>query len=462
MLLELGLVWAVLVAAGSSRGRGRAKGIVIAESAASGRGRGRGQAKGIVIDESAVSGRGRGRRQAIASDKDKSKGKGTPTGKGKNKRMPRSPTPSESSDSSSSSEEDPASSPVVEGDSDLPRVEVLGTDVLATMVMGLQVVESWWSVPDSKKSYLSHFSRRKVLCERIVDLDGIANGFVNQLFQHRRWRPILNLAGRIYPRLVQIFYANFSNWDTGDWRLYTNVLGVDIEFSAYTVAHFLGLRRVPSPSIPSDSPPQTPQISDVYATLCGGPIEVKGVLRASSMTEDYQVLHKVVCNTILLTTHQSEVSVERARFLYAMGVGDSIDLASLIVQLVYQASHITSTSTGLPFGVLISNFLLSKGVPADIQFCDQQRAVSDVTLKQSLGQRKGKQARLAPDSSTSTMPPPVAPTVPAPAPLTADQFAQIMDVLTELCDRMSRIEAHLAARDGPLPPLPPRGRGGGQ
>ena len=58
---------------------------------------------------------------------------------------------------------------------------------------------------------------------------------------------------------------------------------------------------------------------------------MKGVLRASSMTEDYQVLHKVVCNTILLTTHQSEVSVERAGFLYTMGVGHSIDLASLIV-----------------------------------------------------------------------------------------------------------------------------------
>lgn len=130
---------------------------------------------------------------------------------------------------------------------------------------------------------------------------------------------------------------------------------------------------------------------------------MKGVLHASSMTSNYQVLHKVVCNTILLTTHQLEVSVERARFLYAMGVGQSIDLASLIVQLVYQASQVTSTSIGLPFGVLMSNFLLSKGVPADIQFCDQQHAISNVTLKQSLGQHKGKQARLALDSSTSTM-----------------------------------------------------------
>ncbi|KAK9286902.1 hypothetical protein L1049_015309 [Liquidambar formosana] len=178
------------------------------------------------------------------------------------------------------------------------------------------------------------------------------------------------------------------------------------------------------------------------------------------MTDNYQVLHKVVCNTILLTTHQSEVPVERTRFLYAIGIGSSIDLASLIVKLVYQASRVTSTLIGLLFGVLISNFLLSKGVPADIQFCDQQRAVSDVTLKQSLGQCKGKQARLAPDSSTSTISPPVLASLPMP--LTADQFTQIMDVLSEVCDRMAWIEAHLAARDGPLPPLPPCGRGGGQ
>lgn len=37
-----------------------------------------------------------------------------------------------------------------------------------------------------------------------------------------------------------------------------------------------------------------------------------------------------------------------------------------------------------------------------------------------------------------------------------------MVVLTELCDWMSRIEAHLAAHDGPLPLLPSRGHGGGQ
>lgn len=448
MLLELGLVLAVLLAAGCSRGRGRAK--------------------GIVIDESAGSGRGRGRAQATASDKHKGKGKGkaTPAGKGKNKRMPRSPTPSESSASDFSRDADPASSPVVASDSALPRDAGLGTDVLATMVMGLEVVESWWSAPDSKQSYLSHFSRRKVLCERVVDLDRIANGFVNQQFEHRHWRSILQLEGRIYPRLVQIFYANFSDWDTGEWRLHSNVLGVELEFSTYTVARFLGLRRVDSPSIPSDNPSQTPSISDVYATLCGSPIEVTGVLRASAMTENYQLLHKVVCNTILLTTHQSEVPVERARFLYAIGAGSSIDLASLIVKLVYQASQVTSTSIGLPFGVLLSSFMLSKGVPADIQFCDQQRAISDVTLKQSLGQRKGKQARLAPDSSTSPMPPPVAPhalaLAPAPAALTADQFTRIMDVLSEICDRVGRIEAHLAARDGTMPPLPPRGRGGGQ
>lgn len=54
------------------------------------------------------------------------------------------------------------------------------------------------------------------------------------------------------------------------------------------------------------------------------------------------------------------------------------------------------------------------------------------------------------------MPPP-----PAPTPLTADQFTRIMDVLTEVCDRMARIEDYLATRDGPLPPLPPRGRGHG-
>lgn len=47
-----------------------------------------------------------------------------------------------------------------------------------------------------------------MLGERVVDLDGVGNGFVNMIFQGRHWRPILSLRGRIYFRLVQIFYAN--------------------------------------------------------------------------------------------------------------------------------------------------------------------------------------------------------------------------------------------------------------
>lgn len=76
MLLEIGLVLAVLLASGVGWGRGRAKGIVIDESAGFGRGWSRGQAT------------------ASAKDHDKGKSKSTPAGKGKNKRMPRSPTPS--------------------------------------------------------------------------------------------------------------------------------------------------------------------------------------------------------------------------------------------------------------------------------------------------------------------------------------------------------------------------------
>lgn len=150
------------------------------------------------------------------------------------------------------------------------------------------------------------------------------------------------------------------------------MLGIDIVFSAASVACFLGLHRVASPDIPNDNITQTPAIFVVYNTLCGQTVEVWGALRASLMTENYQVLHKVVCNTILLTTHQSEVTVERARFLYALGMGGTVDLPSLIVKLVYQATTVTKPSIGLPFGLVISNFLL----PVDIQSCAPQGVIS--------------------------------------------------------------------------------------
>lgn len=262
-----------------------------------------------------------------------------------------------------------------------------GTNVLADIVMDTSVIESWWQSSNHKQSYLSLYSKRTILGESVVDLDRIGNGFVNMIFQRRNWRPILNLRERTYFCLVQLFYANMFRQNTDSWVPHSRVLGVDIVFSAQSVPSFLGLCQVPAPDIPNDKITQTPTLSVVYNTLCGQTIEVCGALWASLMIENYQVLHKVVCNTILLTTHQSEVTVECARFLYALGTVGTVDLPSLIVKLVYHATTVTIASIGLPFGILISNFLLTQGVPIDIQCRDPQGVISDVTLKQNWGQR---------------------------------------------------------------------------
>ncbi|KAK9283000.1 hypothetical protein L1049_011227 [Liquidambar formosana] len=383
MLLELGFVLAVLMAGGVGRGRRRAKGIVIADSAGSGRGRGRGQIP--------------------ASDK----------GKGKAVAV----RPNEEELEPSFADGDVF---VDEPDYGAPPPVGPGTDVLADMVMDTSVVESWWRSTDHKQSYLSLYSKQPVLGERVVNLDGIGNGFINMIFQRRHWRPILNLRGRVYFRLVQLFYANMFHQNTDTWVLQSRVLGVDVTFSAQSVATFLGLRRVPAPDLLNDKVTQTPAISLIYNTLCGHAVEVHGALQASLMTENYQVLHKVVCNTIFLTTHQSDVTVERARFLYALGTGSTVDLPSLIVKLVFQATTVTNVSIGLPFGLLISNFLLSKGVPIDIQ-------------------------SRAPQVNPSPLPP--------------DPSARILGLLTEILDRLGWIEDVLVTRGGPLPPLPPRGGG---
>lgn len=41
--------------------------------------------------------------------------------------------------------------------------------------------------------------------------------------------------------------------NTDAWVLHLHVLGVDIVFSAMSIACFLGLRRVDSPDIPNDN-----------------------------------------------------------------------------------------------------------------------------------------------------------------------------------------------------------------
>lgn len=75
-----------------------------------------------------------------------------------------------------------------------------------------------------------------------------------------------------------------------------------------------------------------------------------------------------------------------------------------------------------------------------------------MTLKQSRGQRQGKQARLSSASAPSV---PLAPDQSAPidpSPPPPDQSACMMDLLAEILDRLGQIEDILVARGGPLPP----------
>lgn len=128
---------------------------------------------------------------------DKGKGKAIAIRLGTRKRPTRSSTPFESSESSSAySEEELASSlvaslsldvaaPIDDTDYGAAPPVGLGTDALANMVMDTSIVESWWRFAEHKQLYLSIFSKRIVLGERVVNHDGVGNGFVNLIFQCR-------------------------------------------------------------------------------------------------------------------------------------------------------------------------------------------------------------------------------------------------------------------------------------
>ncbi|KAK9274489.1 hypothetical protein L1049_021737 [Liquidambar formosana] len=68
-------------------------------------------------------------------------------------------------------------------------------------------------------------------------------------------------------------------------------------------------------------------------------------------------LNEIVISTFLLTSHSSEILLDRAQILYAFGNAIPIDFPALVFRLVSISERSPVRIVGLPFGTLISLFL---------------------------------------------------------------------------------------------------------
>ncbi|KAG7993269.1 hypothetical protein I3843_02G170200 [Carya illinoinensis] len=127
------------------------------------------------------------------------------------------------------------------------------------------------------------------------------------------------------------------------WKFYSNIHDVSVDDSFEVslrnvvfrvtpgmIATLLNAPRVSYPEFPySRTSPPSPQV--IATCLCGRPSSWEGITLISTarFTPDHLILSRIVLTNLDPTGHNSDVGLDRARLLYALINGVSIDLGSL-------------------------------------------------------------------------------------------------------------------------------------
>ncbi|KAB1202655.1 hypothetical protein CJ030_MR8G020275 [Morella rubra] len=105
----------------------------------------------------------------------------------------------------------------------------------------------------------------------------------------------------------------------------------------------------------------------------------------------WRIMHLILCSTIDLKKHTTEVTYGRAEFLYMVVVrGLHVDMASFIYQSVCVEALKTDDQISLPYGVLLTQFLHNLMVP---EGADEPRAfplgsINKTTLSKSMAKTR--------------------------------------------------------------------------
>ncbi|XP_062080433.1 uncharacterized protein LOC133785195 [Humulus lupulus] len=175
--------------------------------------------------------------------------------------------------------------------------------------------QSWFAVRDLWPEY-------SVVLEDFPDLV--------ELLQSRHWVNTVSKLVSPHPILIREFYANLDRSvldGQNDDCLTAFVRGSRVKFAPSTIARAL--------KIPKGN-------HDIPVT---------------KLTIFYRVLHRPALYNWFPNSHLSSVTLEIGKFLYVVGTGVSIDLATLIYDQIFYVASSTSTRNKLPYPILIQQII---------------------------------------------------------------------------------------------------------
>ena len=199
--------------------------------------------------------------------------------------------------------------------------------------------------------------------------------------EDRGWLSTLSGLNGFVPRVVQEFYSNLND-DLFDKESFMfEQVYVRGNWYVFNSAEITKVLNLPS-SV--DCVDVVFNKDKVLSELVGQNMvwEPHSILKVSDLIHFYAVLHKFVTSNWFPTTHTSTITFETAFFLYKVGTGLSVDLASLIFDQITALGNAKKKGQHLVFPHLIYKLLDSqKPLRLEYEVLTPPGAKADYKLK---------------------------------------------------------------------------------
>ncbi|XP_062089325.1 uncharacterized protein LOC133795880 [Humulus lupulus] len=233
---------------------------------------------------------------------------------------------------------------------------------------------------DNEKN-MKHYVHRDFICEKNFSFSAHRVFGVIKNIEDRGWLGSLTGLDGFVPRVVQEFYANIND-DLFDRKSFmfgqVYVRGNWYLFNAAEITKVLNL------PLSVDNVAVEFNKDKVLSELVGQNMvwEPHSVLKVTDLTHYYVVLHKFATSNWIPTTHTSTITFDMAFFLYKVGTGLGVDLASLIFDQITALGNAKKKGQYLVFPHLIYKLLDSqKPLRLEYEILTPPSAGADYKLK---------------------------------------------------------------------------------
>ncbi|XP_062113174.1 uncharacterized protein LOC133824309 [Humulus lupulus] len=228
---------------------------------------------------------------------------------------------------------------------------------------------------------MKHYVHRDFICEKKFSFSAHRVFGVIKNIEDRGWLGSLTGLDGFVPRVVQEFYANLND-DLFDRKSFmfgqVYVRGNWYLFNAVEITKVLNL------PLSVDNVVVEFNKDKVLSELVGQNMvwEPHSVLKVTDLTHYYAVLHKFATSNWIPTTHTSTITFDTAFFLYKVGTGLHVDLASLIFDQITGLGNAKKKGQYLVFPHLIYKLLDSqKPLRLEYEILTPPSAGADYKLK---------------------------------------------------------------------------------